>query len=552
MSRHSTSLGASLRTNPFYTIGATTRDDKRKIVELAEEKSLLIDHDACEKARSDLTNPRTRLTAEVSWLPGISPKQAIQLIQSIESNCTYLDSDSYPDLAFANLYSFIIELLDAEAASEDWVVTILEFALAIDRIDACVVMRDINEDRAVSGFPEIVSLPLIEEEILNRRSFYKDVVKNSFDKLPTTKLVEVLTQVVDEATDSGESSAPVLVDELVDVYEIQAHSFLEKEFDNLQNLIESARSAADSGQTAVAQIVHKISHVLKNWDKFAQPIQLSMKSRGLEHSMSHKLAYGARSLAVDLCNEHGMVEIANQITNLLREVFAELPEVIDRLEDDKVALDDLLKEVRNSQQKQASWEKEISFNAEIGLIMKDKLSISADGIRYNKQYFPLDSITQVRWGAVRHSLNGIPTGTTHSIFFGNKDSKVKIETRDGRLYNEFIGKFWKAVCVNLLVAMTDDLRNGTKYRFGDAVIDDFGAQLIRHKFLISNEQVYVKWNKIRKWSNDGCLYLGLDGEINKTYCSMSYKDINNVHILDAAIGILFDRGGDRLSSILNN
>jgi hypothetical protein len=44
-------------------LGVTTRDDRRRIVELAEEKSLELDHEVCQKARSDLTNPRTRLSA---------------------------------------------------------------------------------------------------------------------------------------------------------------------------------------------------------------------------------------------------------------------------------------------------------------------------------------------------------------------------------------------------------------------------------------------------------------------------------------------------------
>jgi len=33
----------SLNNSPFYLLGATTRDDRRCIVELAEEKSLTLD-----------------------------------------------------------------------------------------------------------------------------------------------------------------------------------------------------------------------------------------------------------------------------------------------------------------------------------------------------------------------------------------------------------------------------------------------------------------------------------------------------------------------------
>lgn len=49
----------ALHQTPFAILAVTTRDGRRRIVELAEEKSLELDHDVCQKARSDLTNPRT-------------------------------------------------------------------------------------------------------------------------------------------------------------------------------------------------------------------------------------------------------------------------------------------------------------------------------------------------------------------------------------------------------------------------------------------------------------------------------------------------------------
>ncbi len=47
-----------LRENPFSVLGAKTRDNWHRIGEMAEEKALHLDHDTCQKARSDLTNLR--------------------------------------------------------------------------------------------------------------------------------------------------------------------------------------------------------------------------------------------------------------------------------------------------------------------------------------------------------------------------------------------------------------------------------------------------------------------------------------------------------------
>ncbi len=65
---------------PFAVLGATIRDDRKRIMDLAEEKSLELDSEICQKARSDLINPRTRLAAEMAWLPGVSPRRAKELM----------------------------------------------------------------------------------------------------------------------------------------------------------------------------------------------------------------------------------------------------------------------------------------------------------------------------------------------------------------------------------------------------------------------------------------------------------------------------------------
>ena len=62
---------SKLHSTPFALLGVTSRDDRRKIVDQAEHKSLELNPDDCQRARSDLTNPRNRLTAEIAWLPGL-------------------------------------------------------------------------------------------------------------------------------------------------------------------------------------------------------------------------------------------------------------------------------------------------------------------------------------------------------------------------------------------------------------------------------------------------------------------------------------------------
>ena len=54
--------------NPFYILTANPHDNHRRIMELADERSLLLDSSECMDAYSDLINPRKRLSAEMGWL----------------------------------------------------------------------------------------------------------------------------------------------------------------------------------------------------------------------------------------------------------------------------------------------------------------------------------------------------------------------------------------------------------------------------------------------------------------------------------------------------
>ena len=119
--------------NPFAVIGATTRDDRHKIVALAEEKSLSIDPALCAKARTDLTNPRTRLTVEISWLPGIAPKKAAELVSLVAKDTQAIRdrATTITPLALANLMASAFEILSEDLSTEEWVCWILEIRRSI-------------------------------------------------------------------------------------------------------------------------------------------------------------------------------------------------------------------------------------------------------------------------------------------------------------------------------------------------------------------------------------------------------------------------------------
>ena len=541
--------------NPFYILNATPRDNRRRIMELADERSLMLDSSECTQARSDLTNPRKRLSAEVAWLPGIGPKRAVEVLALIESSPPELLSiDKLTSVARANLLAAGLSRL-SDCSSDDIAEWILEIAWAFEDIDPEELSVILNEERIVSGFPEITDLSAVETEIQERRHHYRQVIKAALDNLSAKDLVEAVTIAVESATDDGEEQGPILIDDLVDSYEVEAQAFLEKEEGNIKVLVEKIRTAADAERpdSTLAPMINQLIQVVKNWDTVAQPIQVSTKSRGLDHDASRRVAMLVRGLAIDLFNEHSKLEFSQQLTNMLQEVFAEVGEVAERTAEDASTLDEIAEQrgrlMEDARKQAEEWRKEITYEADIGLIFKDKLRISPEGIEWKGRRWELESITKVRWGGTRHSVNGIPSGTTYSIIFGNGSNYASIELKKESIYSNFIDRLWRAVGVRLLTEYLEGLRNGKKYRFGSAVMSDHGMELERKKLFSSNERVFCRWEELVIWNGAGVFCIGKKKD-KKLSAAFSYQDEDNIHVLEAAIRMFWKRGEDRLSSLL--
>lgn len=541
--------------NPFHILNASPRDNRRRIMELADELSLLLDSSECMEARSELTNPRKRLSAEVAWLPGIGPKRAGELLSIIESSPTdLLAVGNLSSIARANLLAAGIARLPDHNADDvaEW---ILEIAWAFEDLDPDELSVIINEERIVSGFPEVSDLSAVEAEIQERRRHYRQVIKSALDNLSPKELVEAVTVAVESATDDGEEHGPILIADLVDSYEVEAQGFLDKEEGNIKALVEKLRAAVDAerSDSTLAPMVNQLIQVVKNWDTVAQPIQVSTKSRGLDHDASHRVAGLVRGLAIHMFNAHGKLDFSQQLTNMLQEVFAEVGEVAERTAEDADALAEIAEEqlryVEGLVNKAEEWRREITYEAEVGAIFKDKLRISPEGIEWKGRRWDLDSITRVRWGGTKHSVNGIPTGTTYSIVFGNSSNYTSIELKKEATYSNFIDRLWKAVGVRLLTEYLQGLREGKKYRFGSTIMSDHGMELERKKLFGSNERIFCRWSELVVWNGAGVFCIGKKDD-KKLAAAFSYQEEDNIHVLEAVIRMFWKQGGDRLSSLL--
>lgn len=549
----------NLHKNAFAVLGVSIRDNRKRIVEAAEERSLELDHDVCQKARSDLTSPRTRLGVELAWLPGVSPRKATKILSELHLDPFGGPMEQIPDLALLNVMAAGFELVngDREAAPPRHFVEnaklaelIQSFATVAGNLSPDEVLRHLNEDRAVSGFSEIRNLDQLEAEFTERKRYFRDAIKGALNRLDAPDLIEVMTEVVSGATFGGEEHAPELIDELVDSYAVETQGVLESEAENIKKLLDATQNAATHGESAVKPLVDRLSAVVRNWDAIAQPIQLSSKARGIDHDPSRALAYQIRSVAIDLFNKHDMVEQSKRLMGLLQEVFAEVPDVSDKVEEDAEALDRIVEERKEAEEQASEWAEEITYREEIGTFFKNTLSISPDGVQWKNQIFPLASVTRVRWGAVRKSVNGIPTGTTYTIAFGDNHSEAVCDSASEHTFTKFVDKLWRAAGVRILTAMLQSLKDGKRLSFGTAVLQDDSITLMKHKFFGSNELVRCSWQDVQVWSADGSFYIGSKSD-KKTYVGLSYINDANTHILEQAIRMGFKKGINRLSEVFS-
>ncbi|MCM1129622.1 MAG: hypothetical protein NC211_07440 [Alistipes senegalensis] len=539
----------NLLQNPFYILQATPRDNRQRIMELADERSLLLDPETCSQARLALTTPKKRLAAEVAWLPGLGPTRAGEMLSLVETSPGELFATyNLPPVTRANLLAAgIARVFDGSAEDitpEDVTEWVIELAWEFEDIDPHNLRTLLNEERNIAGFPPVLNPQDIEAELQELRQYYSQVILAALNTLSSRELVEAVTLIADSATDNGWEPGPVIVSDLVDRYELEAQGFFEKEEQNISLLEKKLRDAADAKapDAVLAPIVEQLISVVKNWDTVAQPIQVSMKGRGLDHAASHRIAHLVRELAVYLFNEHDKLAFSQQLIAMQQEVFAEVGKVADITAEDTETLNRIAKErIRQEKEKKrsAATQAEPNFcSITIGRgPFKKTLDFSPLGILWENRCWPLESITRVRWG-------------TNNIAFGNASELVSIKIENGADYRRFVECLGQEVGSYLLAEYLAGLQAGKKYRFGSAVLSADGIELEHRTLLGQNEQVFCRWNELTIWKEDDlfCVRKTNDRHIA---ASFSYLKEDNIPILELIIKALIMREEGRWDNLFD-
>ena len=332
----------SLKSNPFYVLGAAPSDDRRRIMALANDRRLDGDESAIREARIVLTTPRKRLAAEIAWLPGLEGEEIQQVLAA---RSKHPDCGRWiirlPVLARANLMADGLVETDSQTVLPSHLAAwIVEVAATHDGIRADKVTTAVNEARLAAGVP-MASQQDVVEELRGRHNHFRNAMERCLDGLAFERMVEVVTLVAAGATLEGARHAPPLIDSLVDsYYDRKVRERMAARRQEIGKLVSQVRGRVGDD---VAGIVAQLERAVVAWDVMAQPTQVSLASRGMSHSDSDEIMREVRSLAVELFNKHGLLEVAQRLTKTLRQVFAEMEPITELLDKDVSALDGIAK-----------------------------------------------------------------------------------------------------------------------------------------------------------------------------------------------------------------
>ena len=570
-----------LRHNPFYILGASIADSKRRIMELAEEKSLFGNEEAVEEAKTILLDPIRRIDAELSWFPELDVETALAMALHLVEGAT-MPSCRLNGMARITGKAELMSRTQYDALSNKDVFAndILMLSRAFRYLDNDALLDLLNQKRRRSGFPEILDDYLFADKIDNRQKEVLGIIHHCMDSISIEILLQTFYRIAEQDTEDGNIQASILVEDIVCSYEnnMMTQEFMENEAVAIHQLMEAIGTANDDDRQSpkyVLNLITSLAEALKQWNKVVTPIQILAVSHGKEHTLSANLLNDIRSLAIDLNNDFNRPELSLEVLATIEKTNADkYISSFNKVRDEDVkTLNDIIHKKENErnqerekrrqdekrkieQEKQRKFERSILYETKIGLLFKDIFRISIDGITWKEQFFPLNQIKSIRWGVsvktIKHRTSTIYRSHTFVVGFKSSHSEVEINPNDNTQYREIVDRLWKTVGVTLMISRLEKMKNGGKYNVGTMVIYDDGVELENYNFFGPNDRKYFKWGDISVRSENGSFVISSkDGEYSGT---SSYIDDYNTHVWEALVRNMLqlcNPNNRRLSNLLN-
>lgn len=324
--------------NPFYILGASPMDDRRKLISLANDAKLLSDYNV-EDALNQLLHHQRRLDAEMNWFPNTDPIQISALLSFAESRDIVSFTDFHSASVLAQFNACLILL-------QRWPITNTDAAFALCHSIAImdielrpdVLIKEINQERQNAGFQVVDD---IDNIIYRLGDLRRSIASKLIDQFTDCKAIDIQGLALKLAKLYEKISSP-LIEALISEYELRNNDSVEKLFDAMIKL-----AAALPGYTIDTQLEMYVSDILAQldkWNKFTLPGRTIQRVKGIEGDKSKKLYHDIREAAVILQNKNHKTELCLRMIHSLQKTFGEISDAQEQLKKDSQALENIIQQ----------------------------------------------------------------------------------------------------------------------------------------------------------------------------------------------------------------
>ena len=537
--------------NPFFTLEVSTRDNRTQITEAADQKAFLNDSVPLNEARTALIIPSKRLGSEVRWFPGIEDKRVREIsnfFRRLNSGQPpgRLDTSGLRSLALLNFAVYMFGFRKFGSV-QDMTKSILAICRCFDTLNSEGICAVINNDRLIAGFPMIDELEL-ERELNNYRNDILRVIDGRASRLSPDEYLLFMNELAKNyADENGSCYVSQFLNDLLSSCELNILPSLEGKKSKILKTVSRIKFYGPD------RFFVELSDGLKEWHKLADPLLTAAKAAGLEdgniHAQGWEIFGAIRECSITLHNEKHKTLDALKVMQTARVNLYDVSERIsETVENDVAELQKLEQIQRQAEEEYNSWAKSLYYETEFGLIFKDKLIISVDGVSWKGRVTPRDEVLGVSWGGITQYLNGHYAGTDYKIAIQTPYETVRL-TPNEKKFSEITQHLWQALIDPIVSRILKQLQDGMVLSFGSIKIKDDGVYLKKSGWFSFDTKFFTWGAPLTVGSENGSFYVKA-GEYS---ASSSYIEDMNTHILNAILTQFlrnYKRGHMRLSSML--
>ena len=306
-------MGFTLAANPFYRLPASPRDGRERLADLAEDatdQGRLTRQEAQALVRT-LTAPRTRLEAELAWLPGLAPATAGRVAEhaiglDLAAALDLLGPD--PSVGRLNVAAHVCAAGRMEAF-QGWV-EVLQAG-----IDPARLAASIGADRRVAEFPDPPGAEVAAglEALALRQA---DAVAGTLHAAPAG--AEALATAIRA---SAPARMPPALDGVLERWDAASLGELAAVAESLDRALAALAKAPGDWSALPA-----IRALLRRAAAATAPRRAREAASGMDAAPARRIAAKVRETAIDLAERRRAAGTAHALTQQLLEAFPDLPE----------------------------------------------------------------------------------------------------------------------------------------------------------------------------------------------------------------------------------